>query len=227
MTKMSKDCTDCKYCDGFSYDDGTPICTYEDPAGGEGYEYCPFNDGAPTKNNGVKIEIDSGFMSDYIRHTMLNTIHGCAYQIASKEIKSLVDEDMKKSIHNEMSTQVATVVSGAIDEFMDKEITVGGGWREPERKLTRTEYLSELIEKELESRFKSDSLKSYAEREVKSAIDKYERKLRDEINAGIKTYFDEATRRILTENVVSMLMCNDTYQKLSNSMQKFLPESKA
>ena len=59
--------------------------------------------------------------------------------------------------------------------------------------------------------------------EAESAINTYDRKLRDEINAGIKQYFNAATREVLTENVVSMLMCNDTYKKLSDSMQTFLP----
>ena len=66
---------------------------------------------------------------------------------------------------------------------------------------------------------------NYAEKEVKRGIDDFERKLKDEINAGIKTYFNTATRQILTDNVVSMLMCNDTYKKLSDSMQTFLPKN--
>ena len=122
-----------------------------------------------------------------------------------------------------MGEQIEKVVSQSISEFMQKEITVGGGWSEPERKLTREQYLSETIENELKHQFKSDAIKSYAQKEVKSAIDKYDRNLRDEINAGIKTYFDTATRKVLTQNVVSMLMSNDTYKKLSDSMQTFLP----
>lgn len=217
-----KDCNECEYFEGYDYSDGTPKCTYCEN-GGTGYEYCPYNDGTNVKKNGFKIEIDAGFMHDYIRHTLENTMTGEVASIARQEIKSLVTNEIKQEVLGEMKRQIKSIVENEIADFMSKEITIGGGWREPERKLTRTQYLSETIEKELQEKFKSDAIKQYAEHEVKSAINTYDRKLRDEINAGIKQNFDAATRQILTENVVSMLMCNDTYQKLSNSMQTFLP----
>ena len=217
-----KDCKDCEYCEGYDYYDGTPRCTYCEN-GHTGYEYCPYNDSANVKKNGIKIEIDAGFMHDYIMHTMKNTIEGQAASVAQQEIKLLITDELKQETLDEMKRQIKSIVENAISDFMSKEITIGGGWREPERKLTRTQYLSETIEKELGERFKSDAIKKYAEQEAKNAINTYDRKLRDEINEGIKKYFDAATRQVLTENVVSMLMCNDTYKKLSNSMQTFLP----
>lgn len=213
-----KECKDCEFFNGYDYSDGTPKCDCDG-----GYECCPYNGMANTRNNGMKIEIDAGFMEEYIRHTLQNTIDSTAYNIATSAIKELITSELKETILAEIKAQVKDSVSIAISEFMSKEITIGGGWREPERKLTRTEYLAETMEKELENRFKTDALKEYAKREVESAINSYDRKLRDEVNAGIKTYFDAATRQVLTDNVVSMLMSNATYQKLSNSMQKFLP----
>jgi phage terminase small subunit len=213
-----KDCKDCEFFNGYDWEDGTPCCEYDG-----GYEKCPFNDESDIKNNGMKIEIDTGFMHDYIRHTLKNTIEHKAISIANDEVKKLITEELKQKVREEMELQIKDVVSESISEFMQREITVGGGWSEPERKLTREQYLAENIEKELKSQFKSDAMKSYAQKEVKSAIDKYDRTLRDEINAGIRTYFDAATREILTQNVVSMLMSNDTYKKLSNSMDTFLP----
>ena len=217
-----KECKQCEFFEGYDYSDGTPICTYEEN-GKCGYEYCPYNDCADAKKQGMRIEIDAGFMHDYILHTMKNTIENQAYSVAVNEVKSFVGGEIKQKVIAETETQIKSVVEAQIADFMSKDIVIGGGWREPERTLTRQAYLAEVIEKELEARFKSDAIKSYAEAEVKKAINAFERKLKDEINAGIKTYFNEATRNILTENVVSMLMCNDTYQKLSNSMQKFLP----
>lgn len=214
-----KDCKDCEFFNGWDYSDGTPCCDCEG-----GYEYCPYNDSTEIKNNGIKIEIDAGFMSDYIRHTIKNTVDCKAYTIAKDEIKSIIDDEMKKKIRDEMDKQIESAVSVAIEEFMSKDITIGGGWCEPERTITRQAYLSEMIEKELQNKFKSDVIKSQATKTVQDAINSYDRKLRDEINSGIKTTFDTATRQILTENVVNMLMCNDTYQKLSNSMQTFLPK---
>lgn len=216
-----KDCKECEFFEGWDYSDGTPRCSHPD-----GYEGCPFNDESSVKNNGMKIEIDSGFMHDYILHTLKNTIEGTATQIARAEIKSIITDEIRQKALGEIDIQIKSFVSDAISDFMSKEITIGGGWCEPERKLTRSQYLAEMVEKELKDKFKSDVIKNYAVNEVKNAIDKYERCLRNEINVGIKDHFDAATRQILTDNVVSMLMCNDTYQKLSNSMQTFLPTNK-
>jgi hypothetical protein len=213
-----KECRDCEFFCGYDYSDGTPKCDCDG-----GYECCPYNDDAPVKNNGMKIEIDAGFMQDYIRHTLQNTIESSAIAIAKTEIERIISDELKERVVKEIDEQIHSTVGDAISAFMSQGITVGGGWREPERTLSRTEYLAEVIEKELEKQFKEDAIREYAAREAKSAIDKYDRKLRDQINAGIKTYFNEATRQILTDNVVQMLMQNDTFQRLSNSMNTFLP----
>ena len=213
-----KECKDCEFFNGYDWEDGTPCCEYDG-----GYEKCPFNDESDIKNNGMKIEIDTGFMHDYIRHTLKNTIEHRAVSVANEEIKKLITEELKRKVSEEIERQLENAVANSISEFMGKEITIGGGWREPERTLTREQYLAETIEKELEKTFKTDSIKRYAEKQVKDAINKYDRTLRDEINDGIKTHFDAATREVLTQNVVSMLMCNDTYKKLSDSMSTFLP----
>lgn len=215
-----KECKDCEFFCGYDYSDGTPNCDNEG-----GYENCPYNDYSEVKNKGINIVIDSGFMHDYILHTMKNTIENEANHIAVNEIKNLVTSEIKQSVMEEMHSSVKIVIENAICEFMKNEITVGGGWSEPERKVTRQQYLSEIIEKELADRFKKDILSSYAAKEIKSAIDVYARKLRDQINVGIKTYFDAATRQTLTDNVVQMLMNNDTYKKLSDSMKTFLPST--
>lgn len=213
-----KECRECEYFDGYDYSDGTPCCDYEG-----GYEMCPYNDCTNVKKNGIKIEIDTEFMSDYIRHTLKNTIENEAFKIAKQEVQALITEDLKDRVNDEIERQISDMVTKELEIFMSKEITIGGGWNEPQRTLTRNEYLAEAVEKELNKRFKSDEIRKSAENEAIRAIDKFNKKLRDDINANIKTYFDEATKQILTDNVVSMLMNNETYRRLSNSMQTFLP----
>lgn len=219
-----KDCKDCDFFEGYDYSDGTPRCSYSEE-GGNGYEYCPYNDCSQVKKKGVNIEIDAGFMHDYILHTLKNTIENTACSIARQEIKTIVNDDIKRKVSEEVENQIEAVVEEEIQNFMSKDITIGGGWCEPERTITRQQYLAETIEKELNKKFKSDALKSYAENEAIKAINGFERKLKDEINGKIKTCFNEATRQTLTDNVVQMLMCNDTYKRLADSMNNFLPES--
>ena len=108
-----KDCKDCEYFEGYDYSDGTPYCSNDG-----GYERCPFNDMSNVKKNGIKIEIDSGFMHDYILHTMKNTIEGQAYQVASSEIKSLITNEVKDFVLDEIKSQVGSFVSDAISDFI-------------------------------------------------------------------------------------------------------------
>lgn len=219
-----KDCKDCEFFEGYDYSDGTPKCSYSEDGNCNGYEFCPYNDNTTVRNKGIKIEIDAGFMHDYIVHTLKNTIENTACSVARQEIKTIVNDDVKKKVSTEIDNQIKSVVEEEIQRFMSKDITIGGGWCEPERTITRQQYLAETIENVLTHKFKSDAMKSYAEKEVEGAIRTFERKLKDEINASIKTCFNEATRQTLTDNVVQMLMCNDTYKRLSDSMSNFLPD---
>lgn len=223
MRLKMKDCKECDFFEGYDYSDGTPRCSYSEN-GCNGYEYCPYNDSTTVIKDGIKIEIDAGFMHDYILHTLKNTIESTACTIACKEVKSIINGDIRNKVIAEVENQTKSLVEEEIKNFMAKDITIGGGWREPERTITRQQYLAETIEKELDSKFKHDALKSYAEKEVEGAIRTFERKLKDQINESINRCFNEATRQTLTDNVVAMLMCNDTYKRLSESMQSFLPD---
>lgn len=222
LKHMSRDCKDCEYFGGWNESDGTPYCGYE----GE-YEFCPFNSeaNAAEKNtmDGVKIEIDAKFLTEYVRETLKNTVHSVTRQMVEKEIVQIVTDTYKEQVKVLTKNAIEKVVDAQVTEFMGGDITIGGGWREPERTITRTAYMSELIEMELSKRFDSDKMKGLAEQEARTAIDRFSRSLKEDINSGVKQYFDAATRQVLTENVVSMLMSNDTYRRLSDSMNSFLP----
>lgn len=220
---MSRECKDCEYFGGWDESDGTPYCDYKG-----GYEFCPFNSEAKAaeKNtlDGVKIEIDAEFLAEYVRETIKNTVHSVTRQMVEKEISQIVTATYKAEVEALTQNAIEKIVATQVTAFMAGDITIGGGWREPERTLTRTAYMSELIEKELGKRFDSDKMKGLAEQEARTAIDRFSRSLKDDINASVRQYFDAATRQVLTENVVSMLMSNDTYRRLSDSMNSFLPE---
>ena len=220
-------CKDCEYFNGYDYEDGTPNCHYMTETGNIGYDNCPYNNETDIMKKGINIEIDAGFMSDYIKHTISNTISLEAAERTRETIAHIVNSELKEDILSEAKRQISEIISKEIADFMAKDITVGGGWNEPSRTISRNDYLSECVANQMEEQINTrNGLKRYAENEVNSAIDKFGRKLKDEINAEIKNYFNEATRQVLTSNVVSMLMDNETYKRLSDSMQHFLPETK-
>ena len=218
----------CKKCEHFlGYDpvDGETRCDYTG-----GYENCPYCDESNVKSDGVTIQIDSGFMSDYIKATIMNTIERSAKDIASEKIKSIITDELRNEILSEMESGIKSAVAKEIENFLEGEITVGGGWMNPERKLKRNEYLSELVQDELKQKFAGDgstrTLRDEISRAVRNEIEKFSKKLRDDINSQIKQVFRDTTRQALTDSVVNMLMCNDTYRKLSDSMEKLLPDGK-
>lgn len=213
---MSKNCKDCEYFAGYDYSDGTPICNCEDEEG------CPFNEVSDVKYKGMKVEIDVDFLSDYIRHTIMNTTENEAHRIAEEEIKAIVTLEYKDTIVETTQNAIKAVVDKQVSEFMSGEIEVGGGWSEPSRKISRNQYLSELVEKELSKRTDKSGIQEFVGKTVKPTIDRYMDKLKDDVNFSCKQLFDEATRKTLADNVVNLLMANDTYKRLSDSAGRLI-----
>lgn len=112
-----KNCEDCKYYDGYDYWNGTVYCERKG-----GYENCPYDDDTPIKNNGVKIEVDVGFMQDYIYYTLKNTTEREIIAIAQKEIKSIITENLTDKILEDMRAQIKDVVSNSISETIEDEL---------------------------------------------------------------------------------------------------------
>lgn len=112
-----KDCRDCKYFAGWDDSDGTPYCEYE-----KGIENCPYDNETEIKNNGVKIEVDTGFMQDYIYHTLKNTTEREIRAIAQEEIESIITEELKDKILEDMRAQIKDVVSNSISETIEDEL---------------------------------------------------------------------------------------------------------
>lgn len=219
---MSRECKSCDYYEGHDWEDGTLRCGYDG-----GYECCPFNDEAPTKaEDKTRIVIDAEYFTEYIRNTLKNTFRGEARVIAEREIKAIVKSEYESCVKQITQEAVSKIVEDQVAEFMAGDITVGGGWSEPSRTLSRKEYLSELVEKNLAPAFEKDSVINQAKKAAEEAITAFTRKMRDDINAGIKKNFDSSVRQALTDNVVSMLMSNETYSRLSSSMSRMLPDAK-
>lgn len=185
---MSRECKSCDYYEGNDLVDGTLRCGYDG-----GYECCPFNDEAPTKaEDKTRIVIDAEYFTEYIRNTLKNTFRGEARVIAEREIKAIVKSEYESCVKQITKEAVSKIVEDQVAEFMAGNITVGGGWSEPSRTLSRKEYLSELVEKNLAPAFEKDAVINHAKKAAEEAITSFARKLRDDINAGIKKNFDSS-----------------------------------
>lgn len=212
-----KDCENCEYCNGFDYDDGTPDCTCEGGMGG-----CPYNDEGKIKEDKFKITLDIPNITDYIKHTVRNTVDNAVRDMIEDCVKKMVKEKIEDTAEAYVEESLKKVVDDEIKAYMQKDITVGGGWSEPERKMSRNDYLSECTAKVIESELSPKKISSTVNEYCKDTIERYVRNLKDDVNRGVKNMFDETTRKALSENVVTMLMAGDTYKRLSDSMGRIL-----
>lgn len=210
---MSKDCRDCKNFSGYD-DTGYPYCDIDG-----GTENCPYNDEIPRgPENGTQIVLDIEYFSEYIRSTMKNTFQREARKLAEQEIQHIARESYDETVRSITEAEITKIVSQQVDEFMKGDITVGGGWSEPSRTISRTQYMNDLIQKELEKKFSGSGIADTVQRTANETIEKFTRRMKDQINANIKRNFDDATRNTLTASVVNLLMANDTYKKLADNM---------
>lgn len=131
-------------------------------------------------------------------------------ELMDKSLAALPEEKLKK------------VVDDEIKAYMQKEITIGGGWREPDRKLSRNEYLAECTAKVIDEKLNPEKVADIVRNYCQRTIDDNVERIKVAVNTGIKTQFDETTRKALSDNVVSMLMAGDTYKRLSDSMERIL-----
>lgn len=212
-----KDCEKCKYFDGYDCDDGTPFCNYDG-----GYTNCPYNDSGDVKEDECKLVLDMPNIKEYIKHTIENTLTAATYDMIDKCVKTIVKEKIEEQAEFYVDESLKKVVDNEIKAYMQKEITVGGGWREPERKLSRDEYLTECVAKVVEEKLNpekiSNIVKDYCQRTINDNVEN----LKTTVNVRIKKEFDETTRKALSDSIVSMLMAGDTYKKLSDSMGRLL-----
>lgn len=212
-----KDCKDCEYFNGYNYDDGTPECDYEG-----GYEACPYCCEGDVEEDKCKIILDMPDITTFIKHTVANTVEKAVYDMIDNCVKSMVKDKIEDIAEAYVNESLKTVVDDEIKAYMQKEITIGGGWREPERKLSRNEYLAECTAKVIDEKLNPEKVADIVRNYCQRTIDDNVASIKVAVNTGIKTQFDETTRKALSDNVVSMLMAGDTYKRLSDSMERIL-----
>lgn len=212
-----KDCKDCKYFNGYDYDDGTPECDYEG-----GYEACPYCCEGDVEKDKCKITLDIPDITTFIKHTVANTVHKAVYDMIDICVKSMVKDKIEDIAEAYVKESLKKVVDDEIKAYMQKEITIGGGWREPDRKLNRNEYLAECTAKVIDEKLNPEKVADIVRNYCQRTIDDNVERIKVAVNTGIKTQFDETTRKALSDNVVSMLMAGDTYKRLSDSMERIL-----
>jgi hypothetical protein len=179
----------------------------------------------------------------------MNNLELLIQEAMSKNIETVIKDEVNKTINKTIEKETKGVVDEIVQmkmnefvkEYIEKAvITVGGGFYSKEEAQTYT--VEQYIRKELADVLSSKSLKvkkndryndSYEsisfeefikrsfnpEEIVRKELTKFIDDTKKEINQKINDTFTSVTKNMLSETVFNVLMKNDTFVQLNNSIK--------
>lgn len=154
-----------------------------------------------------------------------------------KEIIAELKKNVLDSLKDDIRQNIATMSEEIVREVYENEKVILGGWGEEKQEITVKQYLlngirdsfkdGKFITKEKKSYggydTKEISIKDYIDGEInfskiKRDIDAEVDSIRKDINRRIEEIFDSSTRQMLSDNVLKVLMTNETYQKIQSNI---------
>ena len=166
----------------------------------------------------LKIEFDSTpiikFAIDCVSEEMIGNVR----EVAKRLLGNIITDEFKKMVLDETQKQISEYVAKEIETFMNKKIQVGYAWDDNSKEVTRNEYLGSEIEKNLSSYFDKDGIKRIAENTARDKINKFTDSVKYNVNNAMSTMFTDAVKKSLSESIVQLLLNNETYERLQNSM---------
>ena len=212
------DCERCRHFEG--YDDDQVVCEYS--------EHCIYEDepGKAFEMEGIKIQMDATYMLRGIVHEVRESVLNDTRKIAEKMLNEIITDKMKEEIIVQMKEAVSDVIHAELDKFMKKTIKTGGGWKEPLREITREEYLAELVSSKLEDALSDKGIAQIVNDRASKQIRDFTEGTKRHINNQLSKVFNDSIRAQLSENIIQLLLANDTYKKLQQSMTNLIPAGK-
>lgn len=182
----------------------------------------------------LKVEFNTVNFAQGIINAVVSGLKDQLKSEIMREIKGTVLEDIQSDIKD----SVAKITEELVREIYEKEvIKIGGGWGVDPKEYTVKQFMMEQIKgsfqdgevkikrKDRYGDWRTDKV-SFTDwvtsecvtGEVQKHVDGQMKAVRDEINRKVKEIFDESTRSMLSENVMGILLANDTYRKIENSI---------
>lgn len=149
------------------------------------------------------------------------------------ELKKSVLEDLKDDIQKNISAMSEEIVR----EIYENEKVILGGWGEEKQEVSVKQYLlnairdsfkeGKFITREKDSwgdvKTTKISIQEYIDKKINFSaiqkdIDREVDRIRKDINRKIEDIFNSSTKQMLSDNVLKILMANETYQKIQNNI---------
>lgn len=174
----------------------------------------------------------------------LDNLEGIVTDVLSENLKSVVQQEVNKIIQDkiqESKENIEVIVSDKISEFTDEyiktaQISVGGGWNKDPEVYTIEQYIQKEINDRIESGkilikndYHSDkyqSISDYIQHRlnvdelITKKINNFTEAFKRDINSKISDTFNQATQSALSDSILNVLMHNDTYIDMQNSIKR-------
>lgn len=189
---------------------------YEEP------EYEIENIKKEEKENILELNCDLEVLKNQIVNEIKYKVKDLVINEIETEVKKEIITDNFKNI---LENNIKELVTQEAIKIFDEGITVTDSWGNVKETKTFRDLVKEQAKKELEgtgywnSKNYKDKFKENTERTIRDEIEKQMKEISNNVKSDIENVFNDVTKRQLSESMFNLLMQNETYQKLNNSIK--------
>lgn len=189
---------------------------YEEP------EYEIENIKKEEKENILELNCDLEVLKNQIVNEIKYKVKDLVINEIETEVKKEIITDNFKNI---LENNIKELVTQEDIKIFDEGITVTDSWGNVKETKTFRDLVKEQAKKELEgtgywnSKNYKDKFKENTERTIRDEIEKQMKEISNNVKSDIENVFNDVTKRQLSESMFNLLMQNETYQKLNNSIK--------
>lgn len=163
---------------------------------------------------------------EVLKNQIVNEIKYKVKDMVINEIKAEIKKEIiTDDFKNILKDSIQELVTQEAIKIFDEGITVTDSWGNIKETKTFRDLVKEQAKKELEDRgywnsgnYK-DKFKEKVERTIKDEIETQMKDISNNVKSDIENVFNDVTKRQLSESMFNLLMQNETYQKLNNSIK--------
>ena len=181
---------------------------------------------------------------DNLENIVQTTLEKNLGNVVKEQIADIVKKTADNLIKDTINTQVSEHFQHFVNEYITtKKIKVGGSYwdNEPEQEYTVEQYIKQQLKEKLDSKklkskqkdsygrytnnYEEVSFETYISRQfdpdemIKKELDAFMDDIRKQVNTTMKETFDNTTKSMLSNAVLSILSANDTYKQIENNIK--------
>nr|DAF14847.1 MAG TPA: hypothetical protein [Caudoviricetes sp.] len=144
-------------------------------------------------------------------------------------VKNEITSDVKKEIitdnfQNMLRESIQKLLIEEANKIFDEGIKITNSWGEEKETKTFRDLIKEKVKEELNrSGWRGDTyserFRDNVEKTIKSEIENQMKEISKNVKSNIENIFNDVTKRELSDSMFNLLMQNETYQKLNNSIK--------